>query len=566
MLEEYKEISAPNGGVMYRGSLSFIDLKKFATDLQCSITVKGLRGTVTFSTESMYVSRSLAGYPFGRRFVSRFVINGTTSDKFTDIVKALQNVGYRSGDDVLIIVSDYTEIVELSDGDLHVKDYDVVFTYDTDEWVLKDDAYFCITNEEWYESDNELVYIQGDGFYLEDDDNICWCDRCEEYHHGNSTEVNVGRGNTEWWCECCVDNHAFYCDDCGECWADDYRYLVDRPSCTVCENCYNDNYFYCGECGSTVHGDYWDSDEEHCEDCACGKYVRSYHWHHVNSYTNKNTLFMPKGKMVSLRDSSETKTVGIELEVSKDSKDVQNETIEKLCNLPLETNEIFFEHDGSLDYGGFEIITGVHTFESLKTMPWKDILKVLRDNGYRSHNGGLCGLHVHVGRKFFGDNENAQFNAIGKIYAFYSLFWDDIVRASRRERFTYCGNPCEDFDNMDLKSEIVKSPSNVRQIVFNKAKNKDGSHGLALNNRNDATFEFRLGRGTLVYESFMAWIDFTLTVAKNSKRISIRNLNNCDEWLKGISRETAVYLYSRTAFPESEIIRNLTNEGVAICA
>ena len=568
MLEEYKELGTSNG-VMYRGSLSFIDLKKFATDLQYPITVKGLRGTATFSTSKLLVSRDLAGRPYYAKSVFRFYINGTPSDKFTDIVKHLQNVGFRSGDDVLIIVDDYTEIVELSDGDLHEKDDDeIVFTYDTNKWVLKDDAFFCNTDREWYESENDLVYVSGEGYYLEDDEDICWCDHCNEYCLSSDTEVHVGNGNTEWWCESCVDSDAFRCDDCGEWWSNDYSYNIDNPSCTVCPSCYDNDYFYCGECSSYVHRDYYNYDEECCEDCAEKHhlYIKSYHWHHCNSYDNKGHLFL-KDSHMPLSDSDVKNTCGIELEVDAYDSSNQDECIEALAEYQLDDNEFYYEHDGSLSCGGFEIITAIHTFQSIKSMKWREILRTLRDYGFVSHSGGKCGLHIHVGRKYFGDTENAQNNAIGNIYSFYSLFWDDIVKASRRSSFQYCSNPSCEKPATELKNEIENEPTKARHWAFTKASLKQGHHGLALNNSNYGTFEFRLGRGTLVYESFMAWIDFTLTIAKNSRNISTRGLIDIDNWLSGISKQTAEYLKSRGAFPESNIINKLTvTEGVAICA
>ena len=556
MKNDYKRVELEGRDYRLMGSLSFTDLKKFAKDFEGSeITVKSLKGEFTFYTTKVRRIWTSGYYSF----IYKYAFNGITTSKFSDVVKALiKEVGKGF---VSLKFGDGSEVVKLSDGSWAFNDDDVAFTYDTEEYVKKENAYYCESNDEWYESDEDLVYIDGDGYYLSDDDDIFFCEHCEEYHRGEATEINVGRGRTELWCERCVDRDAFCCDDCGEWWSEDYRNCVDRPDCTVCDYCYNENYVYCNECGRSVHYDYYDSDNECCDDCSCGNDVKPYHWHHSSSFTNKGMHCMPKGKMIRLGNSKERNTVGIELEVSKSDldKDKRHETIEKLTELPLKENEIFFEHDGSLDDGGFEIITGVHTFKSLKEMPWKDILEILKNDGYRSHEGGLCGLHIHIGRRFFGSNDNAQSMAIGKIYGFYSLFWEDIVKTSRRKNFSYCDNPTNNYAADRIKENISgkKDVHETREYLFDRAKNKEGSHGVALNNRNDATFEFRLGRGTLVYESFMAWIDFTLTIAKNAKRVSFRHLDNIDDWLSGISKDTAFYLKSRNAFVESEIIKKL---------
>jgi len=85
----------------------------------------------------------------------------------------------------------------------------------------------------------------------------------------------------------------------------------------------------------------------------------------------------------------------------------------------------------------------------------------------------------------------------------------------------------------------------------------DGGHYRALNDRKHETLEFRLGRGTLNKNSFFAWIDFCLTVAKNARK-SGPKLLGAEEWLKGIRPTTAQYMLSRGAFAEA--IKNIMPE------
>ena len=540
------------------GSMSYKELKDFINDFKgWCVTVKTLKKSVAVSACNYSYRNRLGG--LSRKTI--FILNGEFTFKFTDVIKALN---FKNGDYVSISI-DGKEVIETDNG-WYFKE-DCVLCYDTDKWLDKDDAYYCESDNEWYSCDDDLVFIDG-SYYLTDDDNVFWCEHCQEYHIGSSFEVHIGHGTTEYWCEDCVDNDAFRCDDCGEYWTNNESYNIDRPSCTVCPNCYDENYFCCEECNSYIHRDYYDYDAECCEDCAeqHRKYVKSYHWHHSNYYDNKGHLFL-KDSHVPLCDSDVKNTCGIELEVDADDDSNQTDCIEALAEYQLDDNEFYYERDGSLSYGGFEIITAIHTFQSIKSMKWREILRTIQDYGFVSHNGGKCGLHIHVGRKYFGDTENAQNNAIGKIYSFYSLFWDDIVKASRRTSFGYCSNPSSEKPGYELKEQIEKEPSKARHWAFTKASLKQGNHGLALNNSNFGTFEFRLGRGTLFYESFMAWIDFTLTIAKNSRHISTRGLIDIDNWLSGISKQTAEYLKSRGAFPESNIINKLTvTEGVAICA
>ena len=552
-----------NTGSHVIGSLCLKDLKEWLTDFYCRGTfyVKNRRGTVEIKVRkelrhsfSPFFSGQLVHIYTARYVNSAPDASGFTTEKFSDIAKYLKSLGLTSG---YTMVKFPCEVVETEcDG---IVDLDnACYTYDYGEWELKEDCYYCSTDEEWYHSDNDLIYVDGN-YYLSDDPDLFWCERCEEYHIGEGYEVHTGWRSTETWCEDCRNNHASECDDCGEWWTDDEMHSIDHPDYRVCSNCYDNSYYYCERCGSNVHYEYWDSEEECCNDCANAcDYVMSYHWHHKHSYANKGMLFMPKGKMIPLGTQKNIDTCGLELEVSKNTTEGLTETIDEINKFQSADNEFFYEHDGSLDCGGFEIITAVHTFSSLKDMKWKEILDTLKEHGYRSHDGGLCGLHIHIGRRYFGKTDEEQSKNIGKIYGFYNLFWNDIVKASRRERFTYCRHPYDEVSPSDLEREYNQFKHKFVKRLFTKAALKEGSHGLALNNCNSATFEFRLGRGTLVYESFMAWIDFTFTVAKNSRRLSHKSVFDCDKWLDGISKDTAMYLKSKGAFADSKVISELT--------
>ena len=65
-----------------------------------------------------------------------------------------------------------------------------------------------------------------------------------------------------------------------------------------------------------------------------------------------------------------------------------------------------------------------------------------------------------------------------------------------------------------------------------------------------ATFEYRLGRGTLNSWSFFSWIDFVITLTRNARRINIEKVTSNDllSWLGGIKESTAKYIYKRGAF------------------
>jgi hypothetical protein len=233
--------------------------------------------------------------------------------------------------------------------------------------------------------------------------------------------------------------------------------------------------------------------------------------------------------------------MGIELEIDRkdEDKESQRNLISALTSIA--SNHIFFEHDGSLNYG-FEIITQPHTLDEFNKIEWDKILAACRQYGYLSHDSGTCGLHIHFSRNLLGSTEKKQNNAISKILYFYDKFWSDILLASRRthsqaERWAY-----------KLSVENKKA---VQKTV----KAKSGSRYCAVNNTNCETVEFRLGRGTLKTETFFAWIDLNLTIVKNSRIVKWTDIDNISLWLKGLKSPTQQYLQSKNAFSE-----------VALCA
>lgn len=240
---------------------------------------------------------------------------------------------------------------------------------------------------------------------------------------------------------------------------------------------------------------------------------------------------------------------GFELEVDCDEDDdCDNEaTAEGLCSAcGLDEDEMRYAHDGSLNYG-FECISQPHTVKDFwdKAEKWRKMLKYLARAGYTSHNAGTCGLHVHVSRGMFGKTEEEQDRAISKVYAFFDENWHDLARVSRRTDFNYCDkNKLRYDEDTDDKASLYAKWKKAR---------KGGSHYVALNNGNEHTFEYRLGRGTLNAWSFFAWIDLMLTITKNARRITIEKVTSNDllSWLGGIKESTAKYIYKRGAFREA---------------
>lgn len=384
----------------------------------------------------------------------------------------------------------------------------------------------------------EALWKAGEGF----DDDIVECSETGwhadvEFMHsledGSFCLSNLAFYFDEWdsWYKYSDTEENFVREDDGE------RYLRRAPSSWFEDMC------YCEQCGCYVPDDFYNEDCDECDWCheeSCDHIIEEYcesHHHPITLYGD-------------YEDEESFVGLGFELEVDCDShtSHKNNDVAGGLCEAcDLEDDEVRFAYDGSLNHG-FECITQPHTIKDFweKQEKWRKMLQYLSENGYKSHDPGTCGLHVHVSRLMFGKTKVVQDTAIAKVYTFFDDNWDDIVKVSRRRSFTYC------YKN-NLSSgeyEDVRVGKKTKYECWKKRSKSAGGHGVALNNANENTFEYRLGRGTLNAWSFFSWIDFVLTVTKNAKRITIGKVESNDllSWLGGISESTAKYIYKRGAF------------------
>lgn len=385
----------------------------------------------------------------------------------------------------------------------------------------------------------EALYLAGEGF----DDDIVEC--CETGWHADCDFMQPLENG-----DYCFQNLAYYFEEWGQWFAqseceehevrdeDGYKSYVTAP------RSYFDDMYYCEECGCYIKDsdDYY-RDEDMCRWCYEDRHERVIEGYSESHYHNDDPIYYGdyKGTFVGM---------GFELEVDCDSRQsaYNNEVAGNLCEIcELDSHEVRFAEDGSLNYG-FECISEPHTVKDFweKQNKWRKMLSYLADEGYRSHDPGTCGLHVHVSREMFGSTKEQQDNAIAKVYAFFDENWTDIVKVSRRRSFDYCGKNQLYYDYYDN----IKEKKTTLYKCWKKKSKTEGSHGVALNNRNTHTFEYRLGRGTLNAWSFFSWIDFVLTITKNARRITVNKVETNDiiSWLGGISESTAKYIYKRGAF------------------
>lgn len=447
-------------------------------------------------------------------------------------------------------------------------------------YVASEDAYYCTDCAE------------SEGFYK--------CDRCGSWHRDLRT-VHTRSGEEE-WCDDCIDNHTFECEHCGELYDDnDYSSMtvnsngwdetwcqdcVDEGASTchecceliddeyairvagdyyVCDSCcsqyytecdecgefypnddvyesnghcicidcapYSYSWRYCEECDTYVHESNYDFDAECCFDCI--RATRRSDNARVRSYHGDEPPMQYFGRYEGV-----FKGLGIELEMDRRESDRTNE---QLCLNELDEllgAHAYYKYDGSL-YNGIEMVTLPHTIEAFYELPWEEALKICINRGYSSHEIGTCGLHVHLSRALFGETEEIQSDNIAKLMQFYNIYWDDIIRVSRRTD--------EQASRWARKYPVARKTS-LKKWATKKDKYHD--RYMAVNVTNNATVEIRINRGTLKLQTFLATIDFVVTTALNSVKIDWADVSDDFLWLKGLKRDTLNYLQTRSAFYE----------------
>jgi len=305
----------------------------------------------------------------------------------------------------------------------------------------------------------------------------------------------------------------FNCYDCDKYFfTDDQYHNVDHDH-GVCDRCVSD-YYYSErrECYSE-DPDYDNEDDPEDSDLIGSYHSSKRHLSHIPSSFDK------RNPQVFL---------GLELEVEIDSGELDSKASMILDNIGYyrlgdqSHKYCLLESDGSLDHG-FEMVTAwtgldVHQ-QQLKFFDRKF-------SGMKSHNTKTCGLHVHICK---ADMTTLHASKI-------VLFINDpknieLIRAiARRDSSSYCKILNKKDDKSWLKDSIRNHSKKRDQL---RALNADRYE--AINFRNDNTVEFRLFKGSLVYSTIMACLEFTYATWFFCRESSVNDLT-ISQFLKFICR------------------------------
>lgn len=315
---------------------------------------------------------------------------------------------------------------------------------------------------------------------MEEEKRICSC--CGDVLDENDYGTWVGE---DLLCESCVNDECIVCNHCG-----DTVYVDDSESddnIYLCADCYNDYYRRCECCNRIIHnnGTCWQNNLPYCESC-------------FDDFEDEIEGYSYKPDPIFYGDSY--LYFGVELEVDKGGKDGENaRTLKDIVNVRNE--HIYIKSDSSLN-DGFEIVSHPMTLDyHMNEMDWESVLHEAVNMGYRSHQTETCGLHIHVNRDSFGENQAEQEEIISRILFFIEKNWNEIFRFSRRNEY-----------NMNRWSARYGYEKSGKEIL-QKAKDT-GNRYVAVNLRNYHTIEFRLFRGTLKYNTFIATLQLISEICR----------------------------------------------------
>lgn len=365
------------------------------------------------------------------------------------------------------------------------------FIEEVGEEFMEEERFYCDDCGEEVESQDDLIYVESEDRYV---------------------------------CQSCYDDNYYTCEDCGEVVSrDNIHWVGSYDDRGVCDSCIDD-YLYCDDCGHYYPSDEVEYHEEddayYCYDCAENHRGRIYSYHAFNDWQFYKT------------DSEEEPPfyIGHELEV-------ENPRGDRGCVDYLYDNlNVVCMHDGSLDTG-YEIISHPQSFNYImeRKEDYKKAFEELINNGYKSHETDTCGLHFHVSRPFYNrirDLENnwsrteeetkeledlraKQNDIIDRIILVMETYKEELVQFSRR-------NPSQLTRWAKFMSDYDTTPSGGIKSLYYIKKHKDTCNRYqALNLTNRATIEFRIFRGTLKYETFMASIELVNNIVKQCSDLSI---------------------------------------------
>lgn len=352
----------------------------------------------------------------------------------------------------------------------------------------------------WVHEDGpETIYVPDYGIWFADEDEAHEAGFEQCYECGEWGKANDGLfiGEDFFCSERCACNAGYFrCERCGD-WHDEsevHQVIVDSDGSTEawCDHCDDYHTVCCYRCGDTMSEDvatYDDYNDPYCPSCArryCANGLHEY------GYTPNLEFY---------GDAKESPYLGVELETDGGSE--RGAYVDELGNIEGFNEHFYMTKDSSLN-NGVEITSHPCTLSyhanELYEM-YESIRSTALRYGFQSHNGGRCGLHVHMNRAFFGKGIDSQDVGGYKMMRLLQRFEANFTKFSRRRDNEWCHYYTRQSYGPDEQGE----PDDISRVL-DKARDMkyERRHEQALNFQHDATYEFRIFRGTLNLSTFFA--------------------------------------------------------------
>jgi len=390
--------------------------------------------------------------------------------------------------------------------------------YNCDDWfklddltTLNDDILICSNCIDDYEKCcecNKYFHVDegeeiGSNFYCDDcREDFFVCEECGEVIHNDDSFSAYKNNNEVMICEDCYDKDYTTCEICDKSFHDDDISYYSSLNCSVCNSCAEDHVYFCEHCNES----YWSDDGPQCD---CNSHSENLHDANYKPDVIFNSI--EKGKPVnSVHNSPDKLYLGFELEIEFSSGDGLDDFI-TYSNDNYDEDVFWNKEDGSLSSSGCEVVSQPMTLDYHKKFaPWTTIIKEIHKIGANSHNGGGCGLHVHINRSYL----SKQIDVVKLLY-FSDLFQEQLEKLGRRKFNTYCHSfkDCVDWSGSlpTWKTYLYYTGCGPERYC-------------AVNTTNRRTIEFRFPRGTLKESSFFATLELIDAIVKYCKYISISKL------------------------------------------
>lgn len=441
-----------------------------------------------------------------------------------------------------IICSECGCIIE---GDVHEIDGEYYC-----EECLEDNFVQCVNCGDWIR--NYDAHSYGYNNYCEDcfNDHFAMCPHCNDYEPIDEMTMVDGR----WVCDYCLHRYYTECERCGEWIPDEDVYTVnvdaDGEQESWCHGCFEYNTWECNECGEIYSDNVNDNGCWTCDNCHCGEQDSDdiEHWRAprgVQRYAYKpDACFCPSY-------DSDVIYYGFELEAEShgnDSDDWANEVNDTL-------GYTYVKRDGSLN-DGMEIVSHPATIEYhlSKREEYTELFRRMRRAGWRSHDDGTCGLHVHISLKPMEERNDM---AVSNLLLLFDRFWDNLVNFSRRKE-----------EQLHRWAKRYPAGDHFYKDIKSKAKGRSDRY-MAINLENRHTVEVRMFRGTLNPDTFFATLQL-VDVLVNAA-IDLGDDENAvmhiswNELVKSDHAELNAYLEKRHLLniEEDDILDDILEEAVA---